>query len=304
MTDPDQLAELANDIAGGCGDDREGWYGAAEALALAHGYRTLLAELSLVRAVNFTGGEKIASLEAERDALLVERDRERETTRAALAAAIVLERERDEALSALKDEMKWDMGGVPEPEWKRRARVAEARVCDLEAALRHYADESNWQETTVLGGNTAGYLSFDYDGGHEHPWKVARDALAAGEPAPEPCPTCNGTREVWLGSQPYGSPGQSYAPCPECGEPAPEGCCEFNVFSSAVCPKCGRRGGESAPKETPLTDFDIATADTVMGFHAYVVDERELDPPRPYNDTTNPEELDSEHRGPVEWETP
>lgn len=29
----------------------------------------------------------------------------------------------------------------------------------------------------------------------------------------EPCPICDNTGEVWLGSQPYGLPGESYAPC-------------------------------------------------------------------------------------------
>jgi hypothetical protein len=53
---------------------------------------------------------------------------ERELTR--------VEAQRDEALAALRDEMKWDMGGVPEPEWKRRAQAAEARVRELEDALR------------------------------------------------------------------------------------------------------------------------------------------------------------------------
>lgn len=48
----------------------------------------------------------------------------------------------------------------------------------LRDALMHYAEVGNWEETT-LGpeGNTAGYLSFEYAGGWNQPWKIARDAL-------------------------------------------------------------------------------------------------------------------------------
>lgn len=38
------------------------------------------------------------------------------------------------AHAALKDEMKWDMGGVPENEWKRRAEAAEARLAVYDEA--------------------------------------------------------------------------------------------------------------------------------------------------------------------------
>jgi hypothetical protein len=45
----------------------------------------------------------------------------------ALDRLAVVEARVGELEAALKDEMKWDMGGVPEPEWKRRAVAAEAQ---------------------------------------------------------------------------------------------------------------------------------------------------------------------------------
>lgn len=62
-----------------------------------------------------------------RDAVLAGRDDRITELQARLVA---VEAERDEALAALKDEMQWDMGGVPENEWMRRAIAAEARVAE------------------------------------------------------------------------------------------------------------------------------------------------------------------------------
>jgi hypothetical protein len=65
----------------------------------------------------------------------------------ALAALAALVAERDEALAALKDEMAWDMGGVPENEWMARAVAAEARVTQLEKALKDIAEyEEPWPQ--------------------------------------------------------------------------------------------------------------------------------------------------------------
>lgn len=53
------------------------------------------------------------------------------------------------------------------------------------SALEHYANIDHWTETTWPAEvNTAGYLSFEYDGGYDLPWKVARAALD-GEPLGE-----------------------------------------------------------------------------------------------------------------------
>jgi hypothetical protein len=65
---------------------------------------------------------------------------------------------------------------------------------------------------------------------------------------------------------------------------------------------------DTTPEETPPRC--TCTEDESSGGSATYEDDPtcpihgEFDPPRPYNDTTNPEELDSEHHGPVEWETP
>lgn len=58
------------------------------------------------------------------------------------------------------------------------AAALEKALQDYANALHHYANEDHWDDVTVgPETNTAGYLSFEYDGGHEYPWQVARDAL-------------------------------------------------------------------------------------------------------------------------------
>ncbi len=66
-----------------------------------------------------------------------------------------------------------------------RLEQAEARLAKVPAlveALRHYGDEDHWTEITIPEShNTAGYLSFEYDGGEDLPWSVARAALTVYE---------------------------------------------------------------------------------------------------------------------------
>lgn len=64
------------------------------------------------------------------------------------------QRERDEALAALKDEMKWDMGGVPENEYKARVRV-------LEEALREVREFSSQLRVKSQNADTMGWVA-DY----------------------------------------------------------------------------------------------------------------------------------------------
>lgn len=62
--------------------------------------------------------------------------------------------------------------------------------------------------------------------------------------ATETCLTCDGTGEVWLGSQPYGSPGESYGPCPDC---------QPQRGAVECCPICVSPGLWSKPPSGPVT---------------------------------------------------
>ncbi len=73
-------------------------------------------------------------------------------------------------------------------EYRRLWHAAEASVVSLTEALRHYDDEDHWTDVTPgPENNTAGYLAFEYDGGHELPWSVARAALASSEGEADAC---------------------------------------------------------------------------------------------------------------------
>ena len=62
---------------------------------------------------------------------------------------------------------------------QKKMGEAKATITQLREALTHYANEDHWDETTPpVEVNTAGYLTWEYDGGHDLPWEVARAALA------------------------------------------------------------------------------------------------------------------------------
>ena len=71
---------------------------------------------------------------------------------------------------------------VYEPQMESMRRLLaekQERISALEEALRHYADERHWDDVTPgAETNTAGYPVWEYDGGNELPWSVARAALA------------------------------------------------------------------------------------------------------------------------------
>lgn len=58
-------------------------------------------------------------------------------------------------------------------------RDEKARCARLQQALDHYGNEDHWEDVSPpVSVNTAGYLVFEYAGGEELPWKIAREALA------------------------------------------------------------------------------------------------------------------------------
>jgi hypothetical protein len=135
---------------------------------------------SLVRerdelAANFKRNLRLGTEEVrrERDEARAEIRRLREGWDGWQRQALAAEQERDEW------KLEAERRGLPK-ELMQRLHRAERERGEAQEALRHYADQDNWEDTT-LGpeSNTAGYLSFEYAGGHELPWAVARAALAA-----------------------------------------------------------------------------------------------------------------------------
>jgi hypothetical protein len=91
----------------------------------------------------------------------------------------------------------WSFDPLRDPKWqpsredyealrdgaRERLDVLVGRLEQKDKALRHYADEAHWTDVTPgPETNTAGYESFEYDGGQRFPWTVAREALGVPPP--------------------------------------------------------------------------------------------------------------------------
>jgi len=63
---------------------------------------------------------------------------------------------------------------------------------------------------------------------------------------------CDGSGEVWLGSQPYGIVGESYMPCPGCAKCLKE-------EESWACDSCGRVARIESPGwiQSPMDDAGV-----------------------------------------------
>lgn len=97
---------------------------------------------------------------------------------AGLADAII---ERDKRIAQLEsDDAAWRNAAVV---WQAREKAKDARIAELEKALRYFADPERWQGFEVTCGSIMNALEGDtalaFDADEEDPWNVARLALEA-----------------------------------------------------------------------------------------------------------------------------